>query len=225
MSAMNKPKHTDAVKATRKELLRYMADYSSTRTPPKGAKGGWYAVVTNVTGMVWLAHTTSFVGVFARYYHSGVIPKELMSRKDEGFSIFLTTKEIDIDQLRFVLNDTDKLLEHGTGDLSVEGKLYVITHTSGHYYLTKSRNNTPEHTIITRFIDRTISMKQSFHGKTNQPLQNFVSSNASDLLRGTGFTVREIGKFQDVNDAINMMNEYHIAQDKMVCLNHVFDAR
>lgn len=222
---MNAPTKTEAYAETRRELLPYMADYTSTQTAPKSVKGGWYAVVTKETGKVWLAQTKNFQGTLNRF-RGGMVPKEVEARRHEGLAIFLATKEINIDELFYNLDEANLLLGRGSRVSSGEGRLYVISHTSGHYYLTKARGeNTDKADVLTRFIGRVLNLAQTHHHSTNQLLQAFVSDNAGDLLREKGFDVREVGKFKDSDDAVEMMNQYYIEQSHMKCLNHVFDKR
>ncbi|ARV77053.1 hypothetical protein PHABIO_422 [Pseudomonas phage Phabio] len=223
---MNRPTNTDEFLNTCKELRAYMADYTNTSNVPSGAKGGWYAVVTKQTGKVWLAHTKNLQSTLTRFRTSGVMPKELKGLVSEGLALFLTTKDIDVDQLRFALEETNSLLHRGTRTNNGSGKLYVVTHTSGHYYLTKARTETQgEHNILTRFISRVLDLKQSFSHQTNHKLQQFVSDHAGDLLRETGFEVREVADFKNSDEAVELMNQYYIDQTNLICLNHVFDKR
>lgn len=225
---MNRPTKTEAFEKVTKELRRYMADYSNTKTVPSGSAEGWYAVVTKETGMVWLAHSKNLQATLNRFRTKGsVLPKELASRSTEGLALFLTTKkDVDIDQLRFALDESNSLLYRGTRTNNGAGKLYVIAHTSGHYYLTKARTSEgADLHILTRFINRVLDLKQSFHHSTNQLLQQFVTNHAGDLLRETGFDVRELSTFKDSEEAVEQMNQYYIDQSHLICLNHVFDKR
>lgn len=228
MFNMNAPKHTEAYLRTRAELMSFMADYTYTGTAPKSRTGGWYAVVTLDTGKVWLAETKNFSTTLARFRSSNQLPKELKALVKEGekVGIWLTTKDIDVDRLRFALEEIDSLLSRGSRTNQGEGKLYVITHTSGHYYLTKARGKElKDSDILTRFIGRILEIRQTHHYQTNQLLQAFISDNAGDLLRETGFNVRLVSKFKSSEEAVELMNQYYIDQSKLVCLNHVFDKR
>lgn len=226
MFNMNRPTKTDEFLNTCKELRAYMADYTNTTNVPSGAKGGWYAVVTKKTGKVWLAHSKNLQSMLTRFRTTSVLPNELKSLASEGLALFLTTKDIDVEQLRFALEESNCLLYRGTRTNNGAGKLYVVTHTSGHYYLTKARTeNQGEHNILTRFISRVLDLKQSFSHHTNHKLQQFVSDNAGDLLRETGFEVREVAAFKDSEEAVELMNQYYIDQTHLICLNHVFDKR
>lgn len=225
MFNMNRPTNTEEFLNTCKELRAYMADYTNTSNVPSGTKGGWYAVVTKKTGKVWLAHSKNLQSMLTRFRTNSVMPNELKGLVPEGLALFLTTKDIDIDQLRFALEETNSLLHRGTRTNSGAGKLYVVTHSSGHYYLTKARTENGEHNILTRFINRVLDLKQSFGHQTNYKLQQFVSDHAGDLLRETGFEVREVASFKDSDEAVELMNQYYIDQTNLVCLNHVFDKR
>lgn len=222
-----KGRKSPAYESTVREIKMYMADYSSTSSAPKAAKGGWYAVVTHKTGMVWLAQTKNFQTTLNRFRTTGAtLAKELAALEGEGYSIFLTTKEFDVEELRFALEEKDRLLYPGTRVSDGPGKIYVVTHTSGHYYLSKARTTYMDADyILTRFLTRVVSLRQSNHYHTNAKLQQFVTENAGDVLRGTGFEVREVCDFINSDDAVEKMNEYYIDQSNLVCLNNVFDRR
>lgn len=224
---MNRPTKTEAYEKVTRELRQYMADYTNTDSAPKSVKGGWYAVVTKETGKVWLGETKNFTSTLARFKTTGsVLPKELKALESEGLGIFLSTKDIDVEQLRFTLEESNSLLYRGTRTNAGSGKLYVISHKSGHYYLTKARtSDDEEHRILTRFINRVLDLKQSHSHHTNAKLQQFVTDNAGDLLRETGFEIREVSSFKDSEEAIEQMNQYYIDQGHLICLNHVFDKR
>lgn len=215
----------EAYAAARRELIPFMADYTNTQSAPKSVKGGWYAVVTKETGKVWLASTRNFQSMLSRF-RGGMVPKEVEDRRHEGLAIFIATKEINIDELYYNLDEANCLLERSARTSDGKGSLFVITHKSGYYYLTKARGtHTDEVSVLTRFVKRIVNMSQTHHHSTNQQLQNFVSDNAGDLLRETGFEVREVGKFSNSEEAVEMMHQYYIDQSHLKCLNHVFDKR
>lgn len=217
------PVNTEAYDRTVAELKPFMADYSTTTSVP--SKPGRYAVVSKVTGKVWLGETSNFTTLRARYYNKGVLPKEFAKYAKEGISFFLTTREIDVEQLRFNLEAVDALLHRATRAKDAPGKIVIITHSSGHYYLAKNRTNMSHHTVLTNFIARLVVQKHSNSHQSNTQLQQFVTDYAGDLLRETGFEVRELMDFKDSDDAIDKMNMYYIEQTKMICLNNVFDKR
>lgn len=226
MFNMNAPTKTEAYATTRRELTRFMADYTNTQSAPKSVKGGWYAVVTKETGMVWLAESKNFAATLVRYRTTGIAPKEIEARRHEGLAIFLATKPIDIDELYYNLDEAGVLLERGVRQSAGAGKLYVISHSSGYYYLSKARrDDTVERDVVNRFVRRILAMRHSVHHASNPTLQNFVSECAGDLLRETGFACRCLGKFESNEQAIEMMNAYYIDQSHLKCLNSTFDNR
>lgn len=228
MFDMNAPTYTEAFAKTRKELTLFMADYSNTATAPKAKKGGWYAMVGRTSGKVWLAETKNHTAQIHRYRTKSALPAEVKAMVDDGeeLSLFLTTKEFDVDQLRFALEESNSLLHRGTRTNNGEGKLYVVTHNSGHYYLTKTRcEKLKDGDVLTKFIRRVLDLRQTNHQATNKPLQQFVTDNAGDLLRETGFEVRVVDTFKDSEHAVELMNQYYIDQKHLTCLNHVFDHR
>lgn len=218
-------KPAEAYEKARAEVRRYMADYTNTQNAPSSKKGGWYAVITKETGKVWLAETKNFQSTLNRY-RGGLIPKEVEDRRHEGFAIFLATKDIEIEELFFNLDEANCLLGRGIRTNDGTGRLFVINHNSGYYYLTKARRadlNAAD--VLTRFVGRLLQLRESSHHASNKLLHAFISDNAGDLLRETGFDIREVGKFKDTDEAVEMMNQYYIDQSHLKCLNHVFDKR
>lgn len=220
---MTRPTKTNAYINTTKKLRRYMADYTNTKNIPGGVKSGWYAIVTKVTGKVWLSKTKNLQTTLNRYRTTTYIPMELKSLVDEGFAIFLTSKDIDIDQLRFELDESNCLLQSSVGNKSTV-RLCAVVHPTGYYYLTNVQVDTfnPK-VIVNRFVNRVLDLKHSSGQKSNDKLHEFVSVNAGDLLREKGFEVCELGDFKTTEEVIKVVDNYHSKQADKICLNHVFN--
>lgn len=214
---------------TRALLIRYMADYTNTQSPPKVAKKGWYALVTRDTGEVWLAETKSYASLIHRYHHGTdkMLPGEVKKAKEAGqvIELFLATKEgVDIDGLRAELESRDQLLDRAEKDLTSDGYIYVIRHDiSMDYYLMRCRNKAfSEFDMLTRFYNHVQNMAQTAHVLCNVKLQEFVTKNAKDILNRSGFTSVRLDHFKNTDEAIAFSNQYVANCTKGTCLNNPF---
>lgn len=214
---------------TRSLLIRHMADYSNTKTAPRGIKAGWYALVTRDTGEVWLAETKNVSGLLTRYHHGSdkTWPARIKDAKEAGQAIdlFLATKaDVDIDGIRDELILRDQLLERAEHSLTGDGYVYVIRHDTTHdFYMSRCRNK--EHTefdMLTKFYNYAVKMSLSASIRCNQRLHSFVTKNAKDILNRTGFTAVRVSHFKNAEEALRQIEKFVSQSTKGECLNVQF---
>ncbi|AEH03773.1 hypothetical protein AVT69_gp348 [Pseudomonas phage PhiPA3] len=218
---------TKAFEMTSYVLRRYMADYTNTQTAPKG-KSITFAAVTSITGEVWLGESKDPQAVFNRFKSGKNLPKNLQDLVDDGqkLHIYATAREIDVDSLRRELEDMDVLLARTApnrrGDVC--GYVYVCRHRrTGNYFLKKARGATPNpELVLSMFLGYLNNTKQTYMAHSNKLLHSFVTQNAADCLNKQNFTVDVVAKFNNVDHAIEIMNEFMINSIMGVCLNRGF---
>lgn len=217
-----------AYENTRSLLIRYMADFSNTSSPPK-TKKGWYALVTRDTGDVWLAESKTFDAVLQRYRSGSIenMPIAICDAIQAGQKLdlwFCTKPEIDIEPLRIELEQRDQLLCRTSPRRRNKGKVFVIRHSrTNDYFLTKSRQEkVNEFDVLSKFLYHISNLSMSMHHLTNKPLQDFVTENSDDILKGRNFTISEVGDFNNVEEAVDMMANFSIDSVIGRCLNHRF---
>ncbi len=219
---------TAAYENTHRLIMKYMADFTNTSTPPK-VKKGWYALVTRDTGDVWLAESPSFSAVMQRFRSGSManMPVAIDEAVKAGQKLdlwFCTKPEINVEQLREELDQRDQLLQRTAPRKSSNGRVFVIRHDkSADYFLTKTRNNnTTEYEVLTKFMYYIGKIEHSHHFRSNKLLQSFVTEQAEDILKCRGFTITEVAEFKSIDEAIEIMENFTIDSPMGRCLNQSF---
>lgn len=188
--------------AVRKVLIRYMADYTNSASAPTSVSGGFYAIHMTDTNMVWLGETASFKSVINRFNTKGNFADVVDRARLRGakLELWLLTKpkQCSAQLLEDELINSDRLADRKVRDLTGPGKLYCIRHDISHdYFVLADRSSLAPTTLMSSFITRLSTMRGA---NRNQALDNFINSQTSDILKGTGFTITEIDKFDDNED-------------------------
>lgn len=187
----------------RKLLICYMAEYTNSTSPPRDVKIGFFAIHMTDTNMVWLGETNNFGDVLRRFQSGGRFADSVEKAKERGAKLelwFLTQPQrFSAQELEDHLIRIDKLAERKERDLSGKGVLYCIRHKSSHdYFVITDRNNTAPTTLLSNFLTRLNTLTGD---SRNKHLDKFINEQASDILKGTGFDITDIDKFEDSEDA------------------------
>jgi hypothetical protein len=207
-------------------LRRYMADYTTTATPPK-AIGGWYGLVDHLSGKVWLAETKAYKTLIQRFRQgsSQNYPSVLKGAVENktGLSLYLLTQpdRFDINQCTTELAELDLLFERKPVDRSGGGVLYVIRHNpTNNFFIAKNRmSHLTEFDVLRKFLYRLIHLPRTEVGVANKPLHDFIDQHSQDILIARGFSIAPIGKFCNRDDSIVQANKYLIDNRFGMCLN------
>lgn len=214
MSAIEK---FDVVNYTtvRSILRRYMADYSNSDSAPTGIKSGFFAVHMHESNKVWLGETDSFKTVLTNIRNKAKMAHCINEAKKRGekLSIWFLTKpaQFSAQQLEDELFKLDVLSYRKERICDGPGKIYCIRHSlSNDYFIAADRINLEPSTILGQYLSR---LNRSSALKRNELLNKFINDNVSDILKGTGFTITLIDKFNDRDDERVKRNIY-ITQSK-----------
>ncbi len=186
----------------RRIVRSYMADYTGQSSAPQRVKGGFYAILMKDTGEVWLSETASYKRILSGYRSAcsnADCVKSAIARGSELELYLLTRPELfSAQQLEDELWRNDLLAFRKTRNLQGPGKLYVIRHDiTSDYFVVSDRKNSVESTILSNFYGR---MQRMGTDTRNVQLQEFVTAQADDILKGVGFTIAEICEYDDRED-------------------------
>lgn len=193
---------TNAHVAMRKLLIRYMADYTNSTSAPRDVKSGFFAIHMTDTNQVWLGETQSFADVLRRFKAKGTFADCVEQARKRGAHLelwFLTQPHrFSAQKLEDELWRMDCLADRKERDLSGPGMLYVIRHDVSHdYFVVADRTGAAQTTLVSNFLARLNNMRGQ---NRNQLLDQFINEQASDIMRGRGFTISPIEKFDDKED-------------------------
>lgn len=186
----------------RRILRGYMADYTNQSSAPQRTKSGFYAILIKDIGEVWLGETTSYQRVltgFRSKASNADCVKAAVARGSELELYLLTRPDLfSAQKLEDELWQNDLLAFRKTRDLQGPGKLYAIRHDkTSDYFVVAERKGAVPSTILSNFYGR---MQRMGTNTLNVQLNEFVTAQAEDILKGVGFTITEIGKFDNRED-------------------------
>jgi hypothetical protein len=188
--------------ATAKAILKSgMILVTQDRVPGK-QKGGAYALLMK-SGLVWYSHTSNFNQMLVQTRHKAAGPECVKQAwaAGERVDIYVLTKPEQFCgvSIRQQLADADLLAARKTRDMTGPGHLYVVRHDCTHdYFVVEDRGNTPETSILSFFLSRLQTMSNT---TLNVALNNFVTAQAADILAERNFSITQVAKFDDVEDA------------------------
>lgn len=185
-------------------LRRYMADYTSQRTPPKSVKGGFFAILICDTGEVWLSETNNFATIISHFHcktsNAADCVKQARQRGSDLELWFLTQPQrFSAQALEHELYEADLLASRKSPIKDGAGELYVIRHrtTMAYFVVTNRQSNVVESTILGNFLDRLENMSGN---SRNVKLSQFVTDQASDILMRRHFDITYLDSFKDKED-------------------------
>lgn len=196
--AAQKSRYTEARRICRK----YMADYTGQTSAPTKVKGGFYGILIKDTGEVWLGETTDFKNLLNRVRSKQAIADCITSARARGseLEVYLLTRPemFSAQALEDELWQNDLLAFRKTRNLQGPGQLYVIRHDKTHdYFVVSDRQGIAPSSILSNFYSRL----QSMGGTTrNKQLNEFVTQQADDILRGIGFHITALERFDNRED-------------------------
>lgn len=203
-------------------VRRYMANYTLTRTAPKGVKGGFFAMIASDTGEVWLNEATSYSSTITRFHAAAPkgIAKCMSDARARGAKVelwLLTRPDVySAQQLENELFEADLLADRKRPAREGPGEMFVIRHRITNDYFVVSNRSEPEPTtIMSKFLYR---LQKDDKGR-NQKLFDFITNNAGDVLKQVNFDITFIDKFVD-NDDLWLKRQIFIDdQTRGTCLN------
>jgi hypothetical protein len=212
-------------KQIRSLIVRNLADYSTTQTPPKSNKGYFAYLLDN--GKVWLGESKALANLHKQYHHqnASAVSHTVAEYVAKGhkLSMFISTKmtEEQYDYLRAELDSLDVLLTRKEKNKEWTGQLFRFTHdTTGYYFLTSSRvEGDHQFRGLSRFMYLLNNYKSSSGTSANIKLDEFVSRYAGDVLRQQGFTATVVGTFDNKEDLDFKFREHIDLHGAMFCLN------
>ncbi|ABY63245.1 hypothetical protein ST201phi2-1p421 [Pseudomonas phage 201phi2-1] len=192
------PEHT----AMRKLLMRYMAEYTNNSSAPANIRGGFFAIHITDTNMVWVNETGSFASTLQRWKNKGTFADCVGQAIKRGAKLelwFLTQPQrFCVNELKEELSELNKIAERKERVMSGPGKLYSIRHAgSMDFFLLADRINTAPTSLLSNFVTRLQTMRGD---NRNQLLDQFVSEQTSDIIKGTGFDITHIDDFDSCED-------------------------
>ncbi len=190
--------------SVRKTLMRFMADYTNSGSIGKGVKGGWFAIHIKDINTVYLGETKSFKEMKARLYKGNgsdtnaiaTCLKDAIHRGAElGVWLLTQPERFDIEKLKEQLIEMDVLEGRKKRVFTGGGKLYSIRHSATNdYFIVVDRANYAPGGLLGNFLIRLNSLGNTGY---NTLLKEFVTEQANDIIKGIGFTITEIGSFED----------------------------
>lgn len=197
-----RPSKKSRYSESRRICRKYMADYTGQTSAPTKVKGGFYGILIKDTGEVWLGETNNFSGLLTRVRSKQSIADCITSARARGseLEIYLLTRPelYSAQELENELWSSDLLAPRKTRNLQGPGQLYVIRHDRTHdYFVVSDRQGVQMSTLLNNFYGRLQSMGNSTR---NVQLNNFVTDQANDILRGVGFTITPLEKFDNRED-------------------------
>jgi len=188
---------------SRSIVRRYMAEYTNQQTPPKGVKGGFFAVIMKDTGEVWLSECTSFSSTLVRHRTKGACHAscvmDALARGSE-IELWLLTQpaRFSAQALENELYEANLLAMRKKPNKDGEGDLYVIRHRiSLDYFVVTNRQAISDATVLSNFLVRLA--KLGGDGR-NKALCDFVTEQAEDILKQRNFDITHITKFLNRED-------------------------
>lgn len=183
-------------------VRKYMADYTNQSSAPSGIKGGFFAIIIKDTGEVWLGETKSFTSIITRFNSkapSADCVHEAVKRGAE-LDLYLLTKpeRFSAQQLENELWEADLLAGRKVRNMQGPGKLYVVRHNSSmDYFVLANRKGCAPSTILSNFLTR---LNNQSGGTRNKQLDEFITMQADDIIRGTGFSITHVDDFKTRDD-------------------------
>lgn len=207
---------------SRSVLRRYMADYTSTNTPPKTTKGGFFAILVKDTGKVWLSESSNFASVIRSF--SARNPKGLAACLTEALAqgseleLWLLTQpaRFSAQLLEDELFGLDVLLDRKKPVTTGEGDLFVVRHDRTHaYFVVTSRRDVSIEGLLNSYLNR-LQVQETGQ---NKALSDFITNEAQDIINKRGFTITHLTKFACNDDKWLKRQLYIDASRYGVCLN------
>lgn len=200
MYAIRRPTQT-RYKTARAILRSGMIQVVQDRAPGK-LKGGMYALLMK-NGMVWFSETTNFNQMMISTRKCNNVPECIQKARSlkEPIDIYLLTKPESFcgHRIRKQLERADLLADRKTRDDNKSGRLFIIRHHTTHdYFIVKDSTDNIESTVLGNFITR---LKRIKPGSRNKSLDQFIIDQTEDILNSRNFTIIELDKYSDSEDA------------------------
>lgn len=186
----------------RKILRSYMADVTGQSSVPGKNKGGFFAILMCDTGQVWLGETNNFkqtMNTYRNQTNNADCVKQAIKRGARLELFLLTRPELfSAQQLESDLFDAGLIAFRKMRDLTSPGNLYVIRHDfTMDYFVIADRQGLAESTLLSNFLTRLINQRGSTR---NVALNDFINAQADNIIKGIGFTLTHLDKFDTRED-------------------------
>lgn len=189
--------------AARQILKTGMIHVIQDKAPGK-VKGGAIAMLFRDTGEVWFTETKNFNNFMAQIRANACIAdcvKQAQARAANNVEVWVLTQpdRFDAESIRQQLEDADLLASRKARNMNGPGVLYTIRHDiTLDYFVTEDRTGGPSATVLNSFLKRAQKLDSN---SRNVNLNRFITEQAKDILEERNFTITEIARFTDADDA------------------------
>lgn len=183
-----------------------MADF--TTTSRARVNHGTFAFVF-ADGSYYHNKSRNINGIINLYRHKGIrLPTKVKEKIKQGIEVKLYIKTGDV-ELNETLKQLSTLNKINSPKKTVQtpGSLWLIQHTSGHYFIRRTRKLTTSEEMATLFIRGLSNRKSNNARNANTKLNSFITEYARDILTTTGFVATLIGHYSSYIESIALRKQ------------------